>query len=249
MILGSSLYYFKTLTSTNNVASDLLRKKELPEGSVIYTDFQTAGKGQPGKKWESEAGKNLLLSVILYPLSVSPMEQFLLSITISLGLCDFIGKYCEGSKIKWPNDIYVKNDKIAGILIENTIIDDRIESSVAGIGLNINQSEFPDWIPNPVSLKLLTGREFDTGKCLKELLSDLDSRYKQLLYGDRKHMHNEYINSLYRFNEYQVFRTKEGNFTGRIIDISLSGLLRVEEKKGKTREFTFKEIEFSDSPY
>jgi BirA family biotin operon repressor/biotin-[acetyl-CoA-carboxylase] ligase len=243
------MYYFKTLTSTNNVASELLRKKELPEGSVIYTDFQTAGKGQPGKKWESEAGKNLLFSVILYPLSVSPMEQFLLSMTISLGLCDFIKKYCEGSKIKWPNDIYIKNDKIAGILIENTIIDDRIDSSVAGIGLNINQMKFPPGIPNPVSLKLLTGREFDTGKCLKELLSDLDNRYKQLLYGDRNDLHGEYLNNLYRFNEYQVLRTEKGNFTGRIIDISLSGLLRVEEENGKLREFAFREIEFSDTPY
>ncbi len=249
MILGSSLYFFKTLTSTNSIATDLLRKNELPEGSVIYTDFQTAGKGQLGKKWESEEGKNLLFSIILYPSSVSPTEQFLLSMTISLGLCDFIYKYYAGSKIKWPNDIYVKDDKIAGILIENSIMDDKIETSVAGIGFNINQEKFPPEIPNPVSLKLLTGKEYDTSRCLKELLSDLDSRYKQLLYGDRKRLHSEYIDNLYRFNEYNVFRAEEGDFTGRIIDISLSGLLRIETKNGKIREFSFREIDFLNSPH
>ncbi len=248
MILGSSLYYFKTLTSTNSVAADLLRKKELPEGTVIYTDFQRAGKGHPGKKWESEEGKNLLFSIILYPSSVDPMEQFILTMTISMGLCDFIEKYCGESKIKWPNDVYVKDDKIAGILIENTIIDDRIENSVAGIGLNINQEKFPFKIPNPISLKLLTGKEYDTGKCLKELLSDLDMRYKQLLYGDRKRLQSEYTNSLYKLNEYEVYKAEEGDFTGRIIDVTLSGLLRIEAKNGKIREFSFREIDFSHPP-
>lgn len=244
MIIGSNLFFYKNLSSTNNVAIELLKERELPEGSVIYADFQTSGKGQPGNRWESEEGKNLLLSIILYPSSVSPVEQFLLSMTISLGLCDFIDRHYEGSKIKWPNDIYVKNDKIAGILTENSLMEYTIENSVAGIGFNINQEKFPPEIPNPVSLKLLTGQEYDTDTCLKELLSDLDKRYKQLLYGNRDELRGEYINHLYRFNEYHNYRAEEREFKGKIIDISFSGLLSIEEKNGKIREFSFREIDF-----
>jgi len=244
MIIGSNLYFYKNLSSTNSVAIGLLRKNELPEGSVIYTDFQTSGKGQPGNRWESEEGKNLLFSIILYPSSVSPIEQFLLSMTISLGLCDFIDRHYKGSKIKWPNDIYVKNDKIAGILTENSLMEDTIENSVAGIGFNINQEKFPPGIPNPVSLKLLTGKEYDTSTCLKELLSDLDRRYKQLLYGNRDELRGEYINRLYRFNEFHNYRAEEREFKGKIIDISFSGLLSIEEENGKIREFSFREIDF-----
>ena len=244
MIIGSNLFFYKNLSSTNSVAIELLRESELPEGSVIYTDFQISGKGQPGNRWESEDGKNLLLSIILYPSSVSPVEQFLLSRTISLGLCDFIDRHHEGSKIKWPNDIYVKNDKIAGILTENSLMEDTIENSVAGIGFNINQEKFPPEIPNPVSLKLLTGKEYDTDTCLKELLSDLDRRYKQLLYGNRDELRGEYINRFYRFNEFHNYRAEEREFKGKIIDVSFSGLLIIEEENGKIREFSFREIDF-----
>ena len=244
MIIGSNLFFYKNLSSTNSVAIELLRESELPEGSVIYTDFQISGKGQPGNRWESEDGKNLLLSIILYPSSVSPVEQFLLSMTISLGLCDFIDRHHEGSKIKWPNDIYVKNDKIAGILTENSLMEDTIENSVAGIGFNINQEKFPPEIPNPVSLILLTGKEYNTDTCLKELLSDLDKRYKQLLYGNRDELRGEYINRFYRFNEFHNYRAEEREFKGKIIDVSFSGLLIIEEENGKIREFSFREIDF-----
>ena len=244
MIIGSNLVFYKNLPSTNTEAAGLLKKNELPEGTVVYSDFQTAGRGQPGNRWESEKGKNLLLSMILYPASVRPEEQFLLSMTISLGICDFIDRHLAGSKIKWPNDIYVKNDKIAGILIENSLMEDTIESSIAGIGFNINQEKFPGDIPNPVSLKLITGKEYDTGTCLKELLSDLDRRYKQLLYGNRHQLHNEYINRLYRFNEPHTYTTAQRVFSGRITAISFSGLLSIEEENGKILEFSFKEIDF-----
>ncbi len=244
MIIGSNLFYYKSVLSTNSLASGLLRKNELPEGSVIYTDFQSAGKGQQGNKWESEVGKNLLLSIILFPSSVSPEQQFLLTITLSLGICDFLERYLCGSKIKWPNDIYVKSDKIAGILIENSILEDTIENSIAGIGLNINQEKFPADIPNPVSLKMLTGTEYNTGSCIKELLTSLDERYKQLLYGDRNKLHGEYINRLYRFNEFQIYRSDNREFEGKIIDVSSSGLLVIQGKNGETRKFSFREIDF-----
>jgi len=244
MIIGSDLIFYRNLSSTNTEASILLKNKDIKEGTVIYTDFQTAGRGQTGNKWESETGKNLLISLILYPSSINPEEQFLISMAVSLGICDFIDRYISGSKIKWPNDIYIKDDKIAGILIENSIIGETIESTVAGIGLNINQEKFTINALNPVSLRLITGREYDLGVCLKQLLSDLDLRYKQLLYGNRDVLQSEYIARLYRFMEWRTYRSGDSIFTGRILNVSTSGSLQIRKKKGKILEFSFKEVDF-----
>jgi BirA family biotin operon repressor/biotin-[acetyl-CoA-carboxylase] ligase len=244
MIIGSNLIFRETLTSTNTEASLLLRRGDVAEGTVIHTDFQTAGRGQPGNAWESESGKNLLISIILFPQSVKPGEQFLISMTISLGVCDFIDRHTAGCKVKWPNDIYVKDDKIAGILIENSIMGDITESAVAGIGLNINQEIFPERIKNPVSLKLLTGKELNTGNCLTDLLSALDIRYKQLLYGDRKKIHDEYKTRLYRFDELYEYRSGGKFIKGRISDVSVSGILTIKDEHGTTHRFSFKEVDF-----
>ena len=244
MIIGSDIQFYKMLTSTNTQALSLLKTKGIPEGTVICADFQTAGKGQGGNIWESDIGRNLLISIILYPESVSPAEQFLISMTIALGIIDFTEKYYHGSSIKWPNDIYIKNGKIAGILIENSIMGENIESTVAGIGLNINQEMFAGHILNPVSLRLITGREYDRVICLKQLLTDLDVRYKQLLYGDRETLTSEYIARLYRFKEWCTYRSGDIIFTGRILNVTSSGRLQIGKKKGKVMEFSFKEIDF-----
>ena len=176
MIIGSNIQFYGSLESTNTFASEVLKKAELQEGTVICADYQTAGKGHQGNRWESEKGKNLIFSIILYPSSVSPDDQFFISMTISLGICDFLRGILPEVKIKWPNDIYVRNDKIAGILIENTLIGNTIESCITGIGLNINQEKFSTVIPNPVSIRMITGKESDTFTCLKQLLNFLDNR-------------------------------------------------------------------------
>ncbi len=244
MIIGSKILRFEKLSSTNAHAAILLKNGEEPEGTVICSAFQTEGKGQTGNRWESEEGKNLLFSIILYPSSVNPEEQFLISIAVSLGICDFLDRIIKDSKIKWPNDIYFKDDKIAGILIENSLKGENIESCVAGIGLNINQEKFPDTISNPVSIKLATGKEYNTDDCLKLLLNDLDSRYKELLYGDRGKLINEYISRLYWLNEIHDFKTGNTHFRGRITGISGSGLLVIEKDNGTKTEFSFKEVDY-----
>ncbi|MCX6333993.1 MAG: biotin--[acetyl-CoA-carboxylase] ligase [Bacteroidia bacterium] len=244
MIIGSTLLLHETLSSTNTEASLLLRSGEQAEGTVIYSDFQTAGRGQTGNKWESEKGKNLLFSIILYPQSITPADQFVISMAISLGICDFIGRYCTGAQIKWPNDIYVKNDKIAGILIENSIMGETIEHTIAGIGLNVNQQDFSGINPRPVSLKLATGKEFENKVSLKELLSDLDIRYKQLLYGDRTLIKTDYLSKLYRLGEWSSFSSAGSVFTGRITDVHISGQISIEEENGGIREFSFKEFSY-----
>jgi len=222
----------------------MIKSAHVSEGTLVHTNFQSAGRGQKGNKWESEDGKNLLFSVILYPSQVIPADQFIISIFISLGICDFLKTLGCKCKIKWPNDIYSGDDKIAGILIENSINGNTIVNSIAGIGLNINQEEFPAEIPNPVSLKILTGMDHDTGFCLRKLAGYLDKRYKQVISGEWAELRNEYISSLYRYNQWSRFKSANRIFVGRIVSVTESGCLQIEKKQGNKLEFVFKEVEF-----
>jgi BirA family transcriptional regulator, biotin operon repressor / biotin---[acetyl-CoA-carboxylase] ligase len=244
MIIGSNVIQFETLPSTNTHAALILRSESPREGTIIQAGFQSGGRGQAGNKWESEAGKNLLISIILYPETINPSDQFVISMAISLGICDLLDKYIQGSRIKWPNDIYVNNDKIAGILIESAIMGSQIESCVAGIGLNVNQTLFLSCAPNPVSMALLTGKEFNTAELLQELSATLDKRYKQLLSEDFETIMEEYTSRLYRINQWSEYQDKTGVFEGIIISVQENGLILIEKKNGIVSEFSFKEIEF-----
>jgi len=244
MIIGSKLIFVEELSSTNTHASELLIDNDLPEGTVIYTNYQSSGRGQTGNRWESEYGMNLLISIILHPARLNPAFQFFLSMVISLGICDFLERYTKLCSIKWPNDIYIKNDKIAGILIENTIMAGSLEKTIAGIGLNINQKKFESDAPNPVSLGLIHGQMFDLKVCLNQLCADLDKRYKQLISEDFTKIKREYVLQLYRFNEWCEFRDKETIYTGRILDVKESGRLCIEKKSGDIVDYSFREVDF-----
>jgi BirA family biotin operon repressor/biotin-[acetyl-CoA-carboxylase] ligase len=191
MIIGSEIMYFPELSSTNSYAIQLLGSGRPAEGTIVRAGFQTAGRGQPGNKWESESGKNLLFSIITYPSRIKAHEQFIISMALSLGVHDFVRSKIKGCTIKWPNDIYVKNDKIAGILIENSLSGPRISYSVAGIGFNLNQEKFNGNAPNPVSLKLLTGEDYDPEITLSAMASFLDERYSQLINGEFRQIRND----------------------------------------------------------
>jgi BirA family transcriptional regulator, biotin operon repressor / biotin---[acetyl-CoA-carboxylase] ligase len=244
MIIGSDYIYFKELTSTNSQASLKLKEGLAAHGCVIYTDYQTSGRGRAGNKWESERGKNLLISIILNPKFIPPENQFYISMAISLGICDFADCHLLESKIKWPNDIYVYDDKIAGILIENSILGGNIESTIAGIGININQIAFPSSVPNPVSLSMLTGREYDRKVCLEELLACLDRRYETLKSGKLKQIKREYLSRLYWLDEWHFYRSGGKQFRGIIKGISVSGRLIIENEDASPAEFDFKEVEY-----
>jgi BirA family biotin operon repressor/biotin-[acetyl-CoA-carboxylase] ligase len=244
MIIGSKLIYIENLPSTNTHASLLIKNNDLPEGTIVYTNYQSAGRGHMSNKWESQKDKNLLFSILLYPSMINPADQFLLSMIISLGICDFLRRYIPFCAIKWPNDIYVNNDKIAGILIESSILSDKIENTIAGIGLNINQKKFKSDAPNPVSLSQITNVNFDLAICLNQLASDLDIRYKQLISERFTQIKQEYISHLYRLNEWCSFRDIKGIFTGRILSVNDSGRLQIERKSGTTCEYFFKEVDF-----
>jgi BirA family biotin operon repressor/biotin-[acetyl-CoA-carboxylase] ligase len=244
MIIGSKKILIEKLSSTNLYASNMVRKGIVQEGTVIYTNYQTAGRGQAGNSWESQYGKNLLFSIILYPHTVKADDQFIISKAITLGIRDYLFSFTGNISIKWPNDIYVKDDKIAGILIENAIIKNEIEYSIIGIGVNINQERFPAAILNPTSLKILTGTSYKPEDCLNELVKALDIRYKQILNGKIAGIDSDYINSLYRYNEWTEFKDSDGVFEGKIIAVTGSGRLQIEDRRSRIYEFGFREVDF-----
>jgi BirA family biotin operon repressor/biotin-[acetyl-CoA-carboxylase] ligase len=244
MIIGNNLIFYENLPSTNARAAHLLKNCEIQEGTIIYTNYQSAGRGQKGDSWESEDGKNLLFSVVLFPSMIHPADQFFISMSVSLGICDFLKRYIPSFMIKWPNDIYVNNDKIAGILIENSIMSDHIENTIAGIGLNINQKKFLSDAENPVSLSIITGENYDLAICLEQLASDLDESYKQLLSGNFAQIKHKYVSKLYRLNQWCNFRDQFGIYSGRIISVTDTGRLQIERPDGNIIEYSFKEVDF-----
>ncbi|HET9054181.1 MAG TPA: biotin--[acetyl-CoA-carboxylase] ligase, partial [Cyclobacteriaceae bacterium] len=209
------------------------------EGTVVITDNQTAGRGQRGNTWESEPGLNLTFSVILKPVFLHPKDQFMLNMAVSLGLYDYLTVQTAGVKIKWPNDMMLGNKKTCGILIENQVNGRQIQSSVAGIGLNVNQKRFS--LSTPTSLTLATGRAFVLNDVLTELLQWMEARYLQLRAGIDLRM--EYIAALYGRGEKRKFKTGDEIFEGVISGVDAVGLLEVEVNSGK-RYFELKQVQF-----
>lgn len=230
--------------STNNYLRDLLAKERLPEGSVVATDFQSAGRGQVGNSWESERGQNLTFSVVVYPTSIPVRDQFLLSQVAALSVRDTFATYVDDISVKWPNDIYWKDKKICGMLIENDVMGQNIAQSIIGIGMNINQRVFRSDAPNPVSLAQATGKDYDLRKMLSLFLSKFYSRYLQLLQGETESLRAEYRRHLFRGDGFHRFRDSQGIFDGRIAGIEPDGHLLLEDSEGNVRSYAFKEVQF-----
>lgn len=229
LFTGTNVIDLESTDSTNNYALILLREKQPFEGTVVRTFRQTLGRGQRQKQWESENFCNLTFSIIYYPVFLSVSRQFQLSKAISLGVADFVKSVTksENVKIKWPNDIYVGNKKIAGILIENTVSGNKISSAVIGIGLNANQTSFSAEIPNPVSLKMITGKSLDLEKCFQELCVSLEVRYMQLKGGKENLINEEYHKSLYGLNEQREFVINTKNTIAEIVGVDELGKLKL----------------------
>src|ERR1700749_523966 len=188
LFIGQNSIHLKSVDSTNSYASELLRQVKLSEGSVIYTFEQEKGRGQRGNSWESEPNKNVALSLVLYPGFLNADQQFLLIKITSLAVADLMAEMLETLgkpqqiNIKWPNDIYVNTRKIAGILIENTLRESTIHSSVVGIGININQLVFTS-AANAVSLAQIIDKEFELMPLIERLCEFMEARYLQLRAG------------------------------------------------------------------
>ncbi len=243
-IAGKNIIVLNEVGSTNNYANQLIVSKQAEEGTVVLAYHQNSGKGQRGNSWESEAGKNVLMSIVLYPVFLPAEKQFLISKIVSLALAGFLRKELNDVSIKWPNDLYVGNKKIAGILIENAIKGRNLFSSVVGIGLNINQEKFISDAPNPVSLKQLTGRTFDIEKVANKIAGLVLEGYEKLKNENTDEINSAYLENLFRRNVWSKFRKEETEFEARIAGIGEFGQLQLEDRNGKISEFMFKEVEF-----
>jgi BirA family transcriptional regulator, biotin operon repressor / biotin---[acetyl-CoA-carboxylase] ligase len=247
-MIGNYIIRLEQIDSTNRYATELLTNQyTLQEGTVIMASHQSAGKGASENKWESERGKNLTLSIILFP-SFLPLEkQFMINKIVSLGVFDMIEKLV-GNKgkvtIKWPNDIYVDKKKIAGILIENATMGSEFQHFILGIGININQEIFMSDAPNPVSLKIVKGKDHDLGECLSVLCSCVEKRYTQLKTMQDDLINADYKSALFRIDETALYIYHEQTIEAKITGISKHGKLLLEKTDGTGLDCDFKEVEF-----
>lgn len=253
--------YISTTYSTNTLLKELLAKGEWPEGErFLYTGFQTAGRGQAGNGWESEEGKNLLCSILLPPRK----DLFYLNVLVSVAVHKVIRSLLfersgllslsETVSIKWPNDIYYGDKKIAGILIENAILGNEVKYSIAGIGLNVNQTTFLSSAPNPVSLKLISGKETDIDALMQALMAQIEALEAM----DEAQIWAYYREHLYRREGFWPFverevstaptmnadRKTEGVFFAKIENVRTNGEIELRDQAGNLRTYHFKQVRY-----
>ena len=234
-------------SSTNDHLAQLCKESKAQEFYTVFADRQTNGKGQRGNTWESEPGKNLLFSMVVYPTALEAKNQFYLSMLTAISVVDALGKYTGGFSIKWPNDIYWKDRKIAGILIENELQGKYIEQSIIGIGLNVNQEVFVSDAPNPVSLKQIIGTDINREELFYKILHGMVASYRLLEENFGKMsatLRILYQRILFRNNGYFPYRDAEGTFLAQFEHIASDGHLYLQDDQGKIRRYAFKEVEY-----
>lgn len=245
LFLGRHIEHLATVKSTNEYALNLLSKSKPPEGTVISAYEQTHGRGQIGSLWESEPGHNLTFSIIFYPSFLPVAKQFALTQCLSLGIVDALKHFIpRGLSLKWPNDIYVDNKKIGGMLLQNSISHTKMIHTIAGIGINVNQKLFHSEAPNPVSLWQVIGKETSLSALLTALCVGIERRYLFLRSGNFSTIKKDYLENLYLFMKDSLFKRPNGSlFSGRIVDVLPDGKLVIIHDKGE-EVFAMKEIIF-----
>ena len=239
----------ESIGSTNTYLRSLNGGDPAFDYEVAVATFQTAGRGQKGNSWESESGKNLLFSILAHPQGIKVREQFYISEAIALAVSDSVKaaigpEYADGVSVKWSNDVYWKDFKMAGILIENTLQGDRILDTVVGVGLDVNQEVFVSDAPNPISMRNITGREFD----IDALLNDIVERFIGYMEAGTTELRNKtdklYRERLYRREGFHKFRDENGIFDARIEGIRPDGCLMLQTPTGEHRTYEFKQVQF-----
>ena len=234
-------FYVKETDSTN----DYLRRytpADDEEMTVVWTDFQQKGRGQGSNSWESEAGKNLTFSILIHPHDILARDQYIISMAVAVTMHRFLSR--ELSKevyIKWPNDIYVGDSKIGGILIENRLGGEHIKDCVIGIGLNVNQQVFTSDAPNPISMCQTEGREWDREEVLRELL---DEFVWQMEHFRIDKIREKYRSHLYRREGFYPYRDADGDFEAELVTVEDDGHLVLRDTSGRERRYAFKEVTF-----
>lgn len=244
LFIGQIVQYLPSCQSTNDEAADAIAHERASEGLIVITDRQTAGRGQRGNHWQAEPAQNLTFSLVLRPAFLSPPEQFWLNMAVSLGIADALDPL-TGSRlrIKWPNDLYVDDQKLGGILIENIVQGHTLAWAVAGIGLNINQVTFS--YPTATSLQALfpLPGNYNLPGVLTMLAESIERRYLQLRAGQRESIRAAYLQRLFRYQEAHYFRAQGVLFRGTIIGVDPTGHLAI-QVDDEVNYFGFKEVEF-----
>lgn len=250
----SFVKWFETVGSTNSELA--VDKADLPDFATYAAEYQSGGRGQKGNSWHSGKGLNLTFSTLARPEKVNVSEQFSISQAAAMAVVDYLHTLSITATVKWPNDIYVGEKKICGILIENSLEENRITSSIVGIGLNVNQVSFDESLPNPVSLKLITGIQYDVRKELGSLLETLRNRLSAIESGRyRNRLDIEYMESMFRRGGWYDFERMEESdipvekrdghvFRARILGVASDGRLLLENEAGVVETFAFKEIKY-----
>ncbi len=237
--------------STNLHVREMAQLEETANGHsvapvvVLSTDYQTAGRGQGTNSWESEQGKNLLFSVLIHPTMVPVQRQFLLSMMGALALKEALEAYVsEDITLKWPNDIYWKNKKISGTLIETSLSRGHIKDCVFGVGLNVNQTSFSTALPNPVSLCQIMGHDVDRKELLDCVMKSFVKYYKLMGEGGYADISALYHEALYRKHGFFAYQDQNGTFEGAIVEVEDCGHLVLRDREGHIREYALKDVQF-----
>lgn len=235
-----TIRFIDTATSTN----DIVRQSNTPF-LMISALTQEDGRGQRGNSWESEPGKNLTFSFIIIPDFLPFQKQFYISKIVSNSLILTLKSFNIKANVKWPNDIYIDDEKICGILIENDITSSgSIIRSIIGVGLNVNQSHFTSNAPNPTSMYLKKNIQYDLKEVATVFAKKFEQQYKQLEAENYNQIDTFYFDNLYRLNNWHTFRDKDGKFKGRIIKVEPAGNLIIEKENKQQNSYLFKEVEY-----
>jgi len=241
------MIYLDETDSTNDYYHRNRSSIVLP--ACIISGFQTKGKGQGGSIWHSEKGKNLLFSFVFLPEYLDASESFYISKIIAISLAEVLGERLKNIKIKWPNDIFAGNKKIAGILIENSISGPHVIRSIAGVGMNLNQIAFPIFSPGPeaTSMKLELGELVDKDKILNRILEKMKYWLGELNRKAYENIERNYHERLLNFSTWACYRAGNEEFEACITGVESNGSLKLKMRNGSTRKFTFKEVSFVNS--
>lgn len=251
------MLYLPEIESTNTYLLQLLQREDCPDLFTVYTYHQTAGRGQAGNGWESEPNKNLTFTTLFDMHDRAANEQFALSMLVPLAIVRVLQQKCGiEATVKWPNDVYVGDEKICGILIEGVIRGNCITHAIAGVGLNVNQEVFVSNAPNPTSIRLLTGRTYDLDSMMQAVVDEISAMRPMLTDADA-------LRSLYKEHLYRkegmwwwkevpvgvapmmITRTLDDScFRARIADIDMDGRLVLEDAEGSIHTYHFKQIKY-----
>lgn len=243
IIIGLPTITFDTIDSTNDYATLLVSNSTPNEGTVIWAQYQSKGRGQIGSNWNAIAGQNLLMSVILRPRFLMAYQQFTLNILASLAIRSALESFQLDAKIKWPNDIYIGKRKICGILIQNILQGKSIKNAIVGIGLNVNQTDFDSSLPNPTSMKLESNNVFNLEEIKSSVCRQMQDYYHKLKEDGFEVLKEEYMNHIYLKNQVGKYLVEGKEVEGKILGITGMGKLKLEVAH-KVRELNLREVKY-----